>query len=350
VTGAADLIETLRWLVDTRSPIGEETELCTAIAERLEPTGHDLHRLGNSLIAGRRTGRPLITLYGHIDTVPEQGQGPAYVENGRMFGLGTSDMKAGVAVMLHLLEDRSVVDGPYDVVGVFYDREEGPADENGLIEVLDRVGWLTEAEFAVVLEPTDLQLELGCQGVINATVAFTGRAAHSARPWAGENAITKAGAWLADLDDRPPAPAVVAGLEYREVFTVTSANGGLARNIVPARFEVNLNHRFPPSLSLEQAEERLRAVAQPADEIAIVDRAPAAPVPEGDPHLDRLVEISGAVRAPKQAWTDVARLTQLGVPAINYGPGETAQAHQADESVEVGNVPVAFDVLRRFLT
>lgn len=346
------LLDTLVWLVDTPSVLGNEGRLCTALAERLLPKygQESVERVGNSLVVGKRSGRPLVLLVGHIDTVPNQGQGAARVEDGRLIGLGASDMKAGLAVMLHLLEDPEVLLGPYDVVGVFYDKEEGPADENGLEPVLDKLTWLAEAHFAIVLEPTDLQLQLGCLGAINATVSFLGTAAHSARPWLGENAVTKAGEWLASLHGRAPEPVTVGGLEFREVFSVTRASGGVANNIVPGRFDLNLNYRFAPGTSPEQAEARLREVAAAADRIEIVDRADPAPVPDGHPLLERLMAISGAKVAPKQAWTDVARLAARGVPAINYGPGETAQAHQVTESVAIANLDTAFSALHSLLT
>ncbi len=348
----SDLIATLTNLVNTPSIVGSEGRLCTLLAERLMPTwGRDsVERIGNSVVVGKRTGRPLLTLYGHIDTVPAQGQTGSRIEDGRLHGLGSSDMKAGVAVMVHLLEDPVVRNGPYDVIGVFYDREEGPATENGLIEVLARASWLSDAEFAVVLEPTDLEIQLGCQGVINATAVFEGAAAHSARPWLGENAVSKAGEWLARLHAIEPRPVVVGGHEFREVVTVTKAAGGVANNIVPARFEANVNYRFPPTMDVAEAETRLRELAAGADRLEVTDRAPAAPVPEGNAHLDRLIAGSGARQTPKQAWTDVARLTERGVPAINFGPGEVNQAHQPGESVPLGNLDRAYATLYDFLT
>ena len=347
----SDLISTLIDLIDVPSEIGDEGRLCTSLAERLMPTwGIDgVERIGNNLIVGKRSRRPLILLVGHIDTVPAQGQGPATIEEGRAIGLGASDMKSGLAVMVHLLENPSVRLGPYDVVGLFYDKEEGPVDENGLEPVLQRAPWLEEAEFAVVLEPTDLELQVGCVGTLNATVRFEGHSAHSARPWLGENAITKAGSWLAELHTRPPESITIDGLEFKEVFSVTSASGGIARNIIPASFELNLNYRFAPDKTLDEAEAKLRDLAAAADMIEIVDRAPSGPVPQGNPHFERLATLSGAARTPKQAWTDVARLAQHGIPAVNYGPGETAQAHQVAESVAVDNLPVAFEALLRFL-
>jgi succinyl-diaminopimelate desuccinylase len=346
------LTDDLVWLIGIPSVTGEEEALCTALARRLSPRfGADaLLRVGNALVVGRPTGRPLITLYGHLDTVPAQGNQTPTVQGGRISGLGSSDMKSGLAVLLGLLEDEAVADGPYDVAGVFYDREEGPAHENGLEDVLDAVPWLVESELAVVLEPTDLQLELGCQGAINATVSFLGAAAHSARPWLGENAVTKAAPWLMQMAARVPEPVWVAGLEFRETLNVTMASGGIARNVIPPRFDLNLNYRFPPSLTLSEAEARVRTAAAAADEIEIVDRAPPAPVPEGNVHLEGLAAAAGAERRGKQAWTDVARLAARGIPAVNYGPGEVAQAHRPTESVAAANLEACFTALRVFLT
>lgn len=346
------LIDTLIWLVDIPSVTGEEGPLCEALAGRLGgvyPDG-DIRRSGNSLVAGPRTGRPLVLLVGHIDTVPAQGQGPARMEAGRLWGLGASDMKAGVAVMVHLLEDPAVRNGPYDVVGVFYDAEEGAFEQNGLGPVLRTFPWLESAGFAVVMEPTDLELQLGCQGVVNAAVRFEGKAAHSARPWLGENAVTKAGNWLAGLHGRDPDACEVGGLTFYEVFSVTRAGGGVANNVIPASFELNLNYRFAPHRSRDGALSRLAEVTEGADSVEVKEFVNGAPVPEGNPYLDRLVRISEAPVTPKQAWTDVARLAAHGIPAVNYGPGETAQAHQAGESVPAANLTDAHNTLLSFLT
>jgi len=342
----------LAWLIGIPSPTGEEEALCNALARRLSRRfgAGGLLRVGNSLVAGQPGRGALLTLFGHLDTVPAQGNAVPEERGNRVFGRGASDMKSGLAVMLALLEDPEVAAGPYSVAGVFYDKEEGPAHENGLEAVLDAVGWLSRSDLAVVLEPTDLELQLGCQGTLNARVTFLGEAAHSARPWLGVNAIARAGEWLAAMHRREPVTVPVAGLEFREVMTVTTARGGVAANVIPDRFELNLNYRFPPSFSLEEAEARLRAAASAADEVEIFDRAPAGAIPEGNPHLARLERVSGARRTGKQAWTDVARLTRRGVPAVNYGPGEVALCHRADESVSVAAMETALANLKRFLT
>ena len=340
------LVDDLVWLIDIPSPTGFEEGLRDAVAERLSQL--EPRTIGNSLVVGRRTGRPLISLYGHIDTVPEQGNLPARVEGGRVHGLGASDMKGGLAVMVALLEGAALRDGPYDLLGVFYDAEEGPADGNGLERVLDESPDLLESELAVVMEPTDGELQLGCQGTINARVEFHGESAHSARPWLGENAITKAGRWMAAMHERGWRDVDVAGLTFKETYAVTLADGGVAANVIPARFVLNLNHRYPPDRSVEQAEAMVREVCAVADSVEIVDRAMAAPIPEDSPHLDRLRALVSRVSA-KTAWTDVARLAARGIPAVNYGPGEVAQAHKQDESAPIEAMEECFGVMQEFL-
>jgi succinyl-diaminopimelate desuccinylase len=343
--------DTLAELVSIHSVTGNEGRLCTAVAERLLKvwTMQGVSRVGNALVVGKQTGRPLITLYGHFDTVPMQDNGDPVVRGDRMFGLGTVDMKSGLAIMIHLLEDDAVRTGPYDVVGVFYDKEEGPMAENGLEDVLDQAPWLNQAEFAIVLEPTNLGVELGCNGAMNADVFFEGKSAHSARPWLGENAVTKAGSWLASMHQLEPHLVDLDGLEFREVFSVTMAEGGIANNVLPSSLRINLNYRFPPIYDLDEAEQRLRDIAAEADMVVVKDRAPAGKVVADNVHLDRLLETSGAARTSKQGWTDVARLTARGVPAINYGPGDPGLAHQKEESIPLVQLEVGFDTLREFL-
>jgi succinyl-diaminopimelate desuccinylase len=345
------LVDTLAWLVDIPSVTGAESQIATEVATRLYPAlGRDgIDRFGDSLIAGRRTGRPLVVLAGHLDTVPSQGQGPARIEQGRLYGLGAADMKAGLAVMIHLLEDPQLVMGPYDLVAIFYAGEEGPSSGNELEIVLQAAPWLAEAELAIVLEPSDREIQLGCNGIINALVSFEGRSAHSARPWLGENAITKAGEFLAAMHQREPEVVEMAGLTFREVMSVTRAEGGIANNVIPSRFDLNLNYRFAPSRTPAEAEAVLRQVCESADGFEVVDAAPAGPVEANHILVDRLAAISGAAITAKQGWTDVARLGVYGIRALNFGPGETAQAHQAGESVAVDDLEVTFTHLRTLL-
>lgn len=342
------LAETTAWLVDIPSPTGEETAICQAIAGRL--SGMDEHRLGRSLIVGRPTGAPMILLVGHLDTVPSQGQGPARREGDLLYGLGAADMKGGLAVIIHLLEDPVVTAGPYCVVGVFYDAEEGPMAGNGLGPLLDATPWLSDAEFAVVLEPSDGQIQAGCNGSINASVRFTGRSSHSARPWWGENAVTKAGEWLAEMHRRTPDVHVVEGLEYREVFSVTMAEGGIARNVIPDRFTLNVNYRFAPDRHPDEAVDVLVRVCEAADEIEVMDVAPPGPVSITHPFARVLSQASGAEVAAKQGWTDVARLAQYGIPAVNFGPGRASEAHQREEFLRVEELDQTYRALQSALS
>jgi len=342
------LLETLAEIVDIPSVTGNEEELCSWLESRFQ-SRYPTKRIGRSLVVGAPSaGTKFVALYGHTDTVPVQGEWRSRIEGDRLVGLGASDMKSGVAVMIELL-DAGVRETDGTLVCVFYDAEEGPAHNNGLEAVLDSEPWLIDAEISIVLEPTNLDLELGCNGVLNADVIFQGSTAHSARPWLGHNAITRAGEWLTAMHGLDPEAVDIDGLVYKEVFSVTRASGGIANNIIPGEFILNLNHRFPPVYSIEEAEIRLRDVASAADEVIITDGAPSGTVDLAHPSVLRLDALIGRQRVAKQGWTDVARLTARGAVAVNYGPGEVAQAHQVDESVPTANLDVAYSVLREFL-
>jgi len=333
-----DLVETVSWLVDIPSVTGEEADLRDEIAGRLE--GMPQQAIGESLVVGEpRQGA--VMLAGHLDTVPLQGDVGARVEGDRVHGLGATDMKGGLAVMIHLIEAL----GPEKVTCVFYAGEEGPLAGNQLAVVLDDAPWLRKATAAVVLEPTDRAIEAGCQGVINADVVFTGRPAHSARPWLGENAITKAGEFLALLGTLEPESHVVNGLEFLEVMSVTAAHGGVARNVIPAEFMMNINYRFAPDRSNDAAVARLHQVCALADRIEVTDIAPAGSVDVDHPLFRALIESTGAPLRAKQGWTDVAQLSSAGLPAVNFGPGEPSLAHKPGESVRVSDLDWAYESL-----
>jgi succinyl-diaminopimelate desuccinylase len=337
-----DLVETTRWLIDIVSVTGQERAIRDAISERLVPMV--LQPVGDSLVVGEpRAGAVL--LVGHLDTVPLQGEAGTKVVGDRLHGLGATDMKGGLAVMIHLIE----AVGPVDVACVFYAGEEGPLSGNQLGPVLEAAPWLLEASAAVVLEPTDRSVEAGCQGVINASVAFNGEPAHSARPWLGDNAITKAAGFLAAMRRLEPELHVIDGLEFREVMSVTTAQGGVARNVIPARFAMNVIYRFAPDRPPEDAVSHLKAVCDEADEVVIEDVAPAGTVSVEHPLFRALIEQSGARVLGKQGWTDVAQLSAAGIPAINFGPGEPALAHKPGESVRISDLTWAYDALLAML-
>lgn len=298
-------------------------------------------------------GRPQLALCGHLDTVPihEADAGrPPRREGGRLVAPGSSDMKGGVAVMLELAERLPRAARFCDLVLVLYAREEGPFLENELGDVLREPDLLAGTDLALCLEPTDNVLQLGCVGSIHATFTFTGRSAHSARPWQGENAVHAAGALLAELHGRRPREAVLGGLVYREVASVTRIEGGRARNVVPDRCAMNVNFRFAPDKPLDVAAQELEALGvRFGAAVALTDLAPACPAFADHPLVRRLVERTGVAEEPKQAWTDVARLAQHGIPAANFGPGATAQAHQQGEWIALDALERSYLLYERFL-
>ncbi len=341
-----NLAETTAWLVDVPSVTGDEERIAGLVGGRLERSVPVI-RTGNSIVAGRRTGKPLFLVVGHLDTVPAQGETAARMIDGRLHGLGSADMKGGLAVMIHLLEQPP--SAIYDLVGVFYEGEEGPASGNSLEPLLEQHEWLQTADFAVVLEPCDGEIQLGCNGAMNAMVVFDGVAAHSARPWLGDNAIERAGSFLVEMHGRAPVVHRIGDLEYLEVMSVTRAEGGVANNVIPSRFTVNVNYRFTPDVDMATAEARLRQACAAADRVEIVDAAPAAPAIPDHPLVRALAAAGRAPLAAKQGWTDVARLGAHGVPAVNFGPGETALAHRRDESLDVGDLDRVFGSLASVL-
>jgi succinyl-diaminopimelate desuccinylase len=259
-------------------------------------------------------------------------------------------MKGGDAVLLALLESLDPARLRFDLAAVFYDAEEGPAAGNGLGRVLRDMPWLTEARLAILLEPTDLRVELGCIGTMNAEVRVTGKSAHSARPWLGVNAVERAAPWLAQVTRFPVTPARVGGVEYRETLQVTTLKAGRARNVVPDELVANLNYRFPPGRTLEQAEARLHALVPAEFEFKVVDRAAAGRVCDDLPEVAEFVKRFGAKVTGKQGWTDVARFTAAEVPAFNFGPGIPEQAHQVGEYCPLENLDQAYRWLAAFLS
>jgi succinyl-diaminopimelate desuccinylase len=339
------------------SPIGHEAALCDDLERRTRARFGGVRRVKSSLVVWvdgpPREDRPLVALCGHLDTVPAHADDagkPPRRQGGRIVALGSSDMKSGVAVALELAERLPRADRFCDLALALYAREEGPFVENELGDVLREVPELSRAALALCLEPTDCVLQLGCVGSIHATVTFGGRSAHSARPWQGENAVHKAGALLGHLAARGPREATSAGLTYREVVSATRIEGGRARNVVPDRCTVNLNFRFAPDKPIDVAAEELRALAARfGGEAELTDLSPACPAFADHPLVRRLVERAQAPVEPKQAWTDVARLAAAGIPAANFGPGATAQAHQAGEWVEIDALERCYRMLDAFL-
>ena len=335
------------------SPIGEEGPL----ADHVEAWGRehfsagDVVRHGHSLVVGRlEDPRPTVALVGHLDTVPAHPQdAPPRLEGERVYGLGASDMKGGLAVMMALAEQLPRAQLPVNLLLMLYEREEGPYLESGLGPLFERVPELGRVHFGIAMEPTDNVVQVGCVGSLHVTLRFQGRSAHSARPWQGDNAIHQAGPLLAELLARPRVEVLHEGFAFFEVMSVTLAHGGRARNVVPDTLELNLNYRFAPGKSLVQAQEDVRALVAGRAEVIFTDLSPSGRVCADNPLYQRLLAVTGLPAASKQAWTDVARFAEWGVDAVNYGPGETAQAHQANESAPIPALAVAYEKLAAFL-
>lgn len=344
----ADLLTTL---VDIPSPTHEEAAIAEFVELRLKARGSgEVSRSGNGVLwRGPDRGRPLVALIGHLDTVRAQGNEKARRDGGNLYGLGTTDMKSGIAVMLSLIEALDPAKLRYDLAAVFYDAEEGPGAGNGLGRILPETPWLQKASLAIVLEPTDLSVEMGCNGAMNIEVRVPGVSAHSARPWMGKNAVGEGASWLAQITRYPVTPVLVQGLEFRETLQVTKVRAGRARNIVPDEMLVNLNHRFPPDRTVEQAAARIRKVVPSGFGFEVVDANPPGQVMLDQPLVQSFIQLTGANVGAKQGWTDVARFTNAGIPAFNFGPGLAEMCHRADEYCPVDSLGVAFEWLAAFL-
>ncbi|MFF3559749.1 succinyl-diaminopimelate desuccinylase [Streptomyces sp. NPDC002574] len=336
-------------LVDIPSVSLAEKPLADAVEEALRALPHlTVDRDGDAVVARTRLGRAeRVVLAGHLDTVPIADNVPSRLDDdGILWGCGTTDMKSGVAVQLRLAA--TLTEPHRDLTFVFYDAEEIEAERNGLRRLVQHhPDWL-EGDFAVLLEPTDGKVEGGCQGTLRVRVETTGRRAHSARAWLGENAIHKAAPVLARLAAYEPRQAVIDGLTYREGLNAVMIEGGHAGNVIPDACAVIVNFRFAPDRSEAEAFDHVREVFEGFD-VLLTDSAPGALPGLSHPAAAAFVTAIGTEPAPKDAWTDVARFSALGVPAVNYGPGDPKLAHTREEHVAVAAVLEAERKLRAWL-
>ncbi len=312
----------------------------------------EVDRVGDNLVGRTRLGRDVrLVLAGHTDTVPVNGNGTARIEGDTLWGVGSTDMKSGLAVMLELA--RTIAEPVVDVTYVFYAGEEVAAVHNGLAHLFAERPDLVQGDIALLGEPTGGTLEAGCQGSLRIEVTVRGSRAHTARPWMGDNAVHRLGALLrvvADYQERRP---VLAGCEYREALQAVAVGGGVAGNVVPDEASVTLNHRFAPDRSAAEAAAAVRdllgPVLRPDDGWDVVDVADAAPPAVDHPLVERLIHREGLVVQAKLGWTDVARFAAHGIPAANFGPGDPVLAHTAEERVARGAVESTFAALDRLL-
>jgi succinyl-diaminopimelate desuccinylase len=345
---AHDPVALTRALVDIASVSGEEKEIADAVELALKERPYlQVQRVGNVVKASTHQGRPRrVILAGHLDTVPHNDNFPSTLDGDRLYGCGTSDMKSGAALALHLA--LTLPEPADDVTYLFYDCEEIEAERNGLNHIArDHPQWLV-ADLAVLLEPTYGLVEAGCQGTLRVILRVRGRRAHAARSWLGVNAVHGAVPVLATLAAYEPRRPVIDGCEYREALTAVRISGGVAGNVVPDLCEIDINHRFAPDRTPEQAVAHVREVFA-GYELEVVDVAEAAPPGLTAPPAREFVAAVGAAPTAKLGWTDVARFAALGIPALNYGPGDPHLAHAPDEHVEVAKIVEGASVLRRWL-
>ncbi|MDV7355811.1 succinyl-diaminopimelate desuccinylase [Rhodococcus oxybenzonivorans] len=348
----ADPIDLTAALVDIPSVSHDESVIAEAVesALRTQTNGFEIVRNGNAVLARTDRGLPSrVMLAGHLDTVPIADNVPSRREGDLLHGCGTVDMKSGDAVFLHLA---ATIENPvHDLTLVFYDCEEIAAVHNGLGRIEREMPEWLQADVAILGEPTAGQIEAGCQGTLRVTLTTRGTRAHSARSWLGDNAIHRFAPVLQRLADYTARSVDIDGCVYREGLSAVRVAGGVAGNVVPDAAEVDVNFRFAPDRSAEQAVEHVREVFEGLElGFEVTDLSPGALPGLSDPAAAALIEAAGGRFRAKYGWTDVSRFSALGIPAVNYGPGDPNLAHKRDEHVPVQQITDVTTVLRAYLT
>ena len=350
---ASDVVELTRAICDIESVSGNEKALADAIHEALSKCAHlEITRDGDAIVARTNLGRTSrVVIAGHIDTVPVADNLPTQLLSMEreqvLWGRGVVDMKAGVAVQLKLAAE--LTEPNQDVTWIFYDHEEVEATKNGLGRLARNHPNLIAADFAVLCEPTSGEVEGGCNGTLRAELKFAGVKAHSARPWMGKNAIHGAAEALATLAKYVPSEVSVDGLVYRESLNAVLIRGGIATNVIPDDCVITVNYRFAPSKSAADAEAHLREVFAGVN-LEVTDAAEGARPGLDRPEAVAFLAATGSQARPKYGWTDVARFSALGIPAVNYGPGDPSKAHADDEALPVGQIYAVEAGLRTWLS
>jgi succinyl-diaminopimelate desuccinylase len=336
-------------LIDVPSESFSEGPLADAVERALRAVPHlRVTRLGNTIVARTDLGRAQrVVIGGHLDTVPAHDNLPHRLVGDRLYGLGACDMKGGVAVALRLAA--LIADPVFDVTYLFYDCEEVASEHNGLAKLADAHPDLLAGDFAILMEPSNARVEAGCQGTLRVEVTATGTRAHSARSWMGDNAIHHAAAILDRLDAYQAAEVEIDGLVYREGLNAVRIHGGVAGNVIPDRCVVTVNYRYAPNVTAEAAEAHVAEVFD-GFEVVAVDNAPGALPGLNRAAVASFVAAVGEPPHPKYGWTDVARFTAVGVPALNFGPGDPSLAHTQDEFVPLADLTRCEHILSTWLT
>jgi succinyl-diaminopimelate desuccinylase len=353
---ATDLFGLTAALVAVPSESHHEAELAAVVEERLRARAPSLQieRVGASVVARTQLGRDQrVVLGGHLDTVPANGNETPRVEGDVLHGLGSADMKGGLAVLLRLAEELHADPdrARHDVTFAFYECEEVADAHNGLRRIFKDAPTLLAGDFAVLLEPTDAWVEAGCQGVVVIAAHFEGERAHTARPWVGRNAIHRAAEVIGRIASHESEVVLVDGLEFRESLQVVRVEGGLVGkfNVVPDSCTVIVGRRFAPLYTEEEATAQVLLLLEGADDVTVVQSQAAAAPNLENPIVSEFVDGLGLLVRPKLGWTDVARFSSRGVPAVNFGPGDPEIAHTADELVTRDSIERTYETLSRFV-
>jgi succinyl-diaminopimelate desuccinylase len=339
-------------LVDIPSVSRDEALIADDVeaALRAQTDGFEILRNGNAVLARTNRGLPTrVMLAGHLDTVPIADNVPSRRDGDILHGCGTVDMKAGDAVFLHLAA--TIAEPAHDLTLVFYDCEEIDSAANGLGRIERELPDWLQADVAILGEPSDGFIEAGCQGTLRVVISTAGTRAHSARSWLGDNAIHRLADVLARLSAYQARSVDIDGCVYREGLSAVRIDGGVAGNVIPDAATLTVNFRFAPDRTPEQALDHVREVFEGLPiTMELTDSAAGALPVLGKPAAARLVEAAGGQVRAKYGWTDVARFAALGIPAVNYGPGDPNLAHRRDERVQVAQITAAVDMLRRYLS
>lgn len=352
---AASLAERTLELIDIASESGAERDIAEHVLGVLRAGDVPVCDAGDTCIVAGATARherPFVLLAGHLDTVPAQANRPGRSVADQVEGLGASDMKGGVAVMLELAlagAAGELGETHADVGYLLFGREELPSAQSALAPLLTREAGLRSADLAIVLEPTANVVQAGCLGNLDATWTFNGRAGHSARPWLADNAIDRAIAGVRELHALEPERRTIGGLDFKQVVTATTLHAGIARNVIPGTATANVNFRYSPELSAAEAERTLRDWCEPHGEIDVLSNSGGALPPHENVLSSRLIAATGAAAQPKQAWTPVAEFAAAGIEAVNLGPGDPAFAHRADERISIAALSRAHAIFEAFL-
>lgn len=336
-------------LVNISSVSQDEKSIADSIEKALQEYSHlKITRVNNSLVAQTNFGnKQRVVIAGHIDTVPANNNFPGKMTNSEIIGLGSVDMKSGIAVALRLAAE--ITNSNFDITYLFYESEEIETKFNGLELITKQQKDLLNCDFAILMEPTNGILEVGCQGSLRFEVSSTGKRSHSARWWNGENAIHKTNKILEILNNYKSREPEIDGYKFKEGLQAVKINGGIAGNVVPDSVSVSINHRFAPDTTIDQATTNMKNLFKDFN-FHLVDAANAAPTGLANPLIKEFVSNVGKNIAPKFGWTDVARFANAGIPAINFGPGDPNLAHHPDEKVSIIQINDVYETLKKWLT